>query len=146
LEIDARLPSQTPTAVYWSTNQNMVRLLGDLFSAPQDDFPPADDILRATVYEHIHVSGDILQISGEGIMAAGGPLSLQADFFGADEAITNFGPGKDQWVATLIFSGKNRQSAWAKRNRSIAEMVRRLGINKVIDPEPERPGTIGPGL
>jgi len=146
LEIDARLPSQTPTAVYWSTNQNMVRLLGDLFSAPQDDFPPAGDILRATVYEHIHVSGDILQISGEGIMAAGGPLNLQADFFGADEAITNFGPGKDQWVATLIFSGKNRQSAWAKRNRSIAEMVRQLGINKVIDPEPERPGTIGPGL
>ena len=146
LEIDARLPSQTPTAVYWSTKQNMVRLLGDLFIAPQDDFPPAGDILRATVYEHIHVSGDTLQISGEHIMPAGGPLNLQADFFGADEAITNFGPGKDQWVATLIFSGKNRQSAWAKRNRSIAEMVRRLGINKVIDPEPERPGTIGPGL
>ena len=31
LEIDARLPSQTPTAVYWSTGSNMVQLLGDLF-------------------------------------------------------------------------------------------------------------------
>jgi len=145
LEIDARLPSQTPTAVYWSTHQNMVKLLGNLFIAPQDDFPPAADILRATVYEHIQVFGDILGISGERIMTAGGPLNLQADFFGADEAITNFAPGKDRWVATLIFSGANRDQAWKKRTRSIAEIVRRLGIKEVIDTQPERPGISGPG-
>jgi len=137
LEIDARLPSQTPTAVYWSTHQNMVKLLGNLFIAPQDDFPPAGNILRATVYEHIHVFGDMLQISGERIMTAGGPLNLQADFFGANEAITNFVPGKDRWVATLIFSGANRQLAWEKRNRSIADIVRRLGIKEVIDSQPD---------
>jgi pyrrolysine biosynthesis protein PylC len=137
LEIDARLPSQTPTAVYWSTNQNMVRLLGDLYTTPQNDYPPAGDISRGTVYEHIHVSGDKLMISGERIMTEGGPLNLQGDFFGADEAITNFEPGKDRWVATLIFSGTNRQQACEKRNRSIAEIVRRLEIKEVIDPQPE---------
>ncbi|MGD9306008.1 MAG: 3-methylornithine--L-lysine ligase PylC, partial [Desulfobacterales bacterium] len=31
LEIDARLPSQTPITVYWSSGLNMVRMLGDLF-------------------------------------------------------------------------------------------------------------------
>ena len=36
LEIDARLPSQTPTAVYWSTNRNMIQLLGDLYASPQN--------------------------------------------------------------------------------------------------------------
>jgi len=72
LEIDARLPSQTPTAVYWSTNQNMVGFLGDLYATPQDDCPPAGDIARGVVYEHIHVSGGILRISGEGIMRRGG--------------------------------------------------------------------------
>jgi pyrrolysine biosynthesis protein PylC len=137
LEIDARLPSQTPTAVYWSTNQNMVGLLGNLYATPQDDCPPAGDITRGVVYEHIHVSGDILKISGEGIMTGGGPLNLQNNFFGADEAITNFQPGKDQWAATLIFSGTNRHQACEKRNHSIAELVRQLEIKEVIDPQPD---------
>lgn len=137
LEIDARLPSQTPTAVYWSTNQNMVRLLGDLYATPKNDFPPAGDISRGTVYEHIFVSGDKLMISGERIMTEGGPLNLQGDFFGADEAITNFVPGNDQWVATLIFSGTNRQRAWEKRDSSIADITRHLGIKEVVDPIPE---------
>jgi pyrrolysine biosynthesis protein PylC len=136
LEIDARLPSQTPTAVYWSTNQNMIGLLGDLYARPKNDFPPAGDILRGTVYEHIHVSGDILKICGERIMTEGGPLNLRGDFFGADEALTNFVPGKDQWVATLIFSGTNRHQACEKRNRCIAEIVKRLKISEVVDPQP----------
>ena len=128
LEIDARLPSQTPTAVYWSTNQNMIELLGGLYATPKDDFPPVGASLRGTVYEHIHVSGDGLKISGERMMAEGGSLDLLEDFFGADEAITNFEPDKDPWVATLIFCGANRHEACEKRNRSIAEIVRRFEI------------------
>jgi pyrrolysine biosynthesis protein PylC len=138
LEIDARLPSQTPTAVYWSTNQNMVGFLGDLYATPQDDCPPAGDIARGVVYEHIHVSGGILRISGEGIMTEGGALNSQNNFFGADEAISNYVPGKDQWTATLIFSGANSHQAWEKRNRSIAEIVRRLEIKEIKDSQPMR--------
>jgi pyrrolysine biosynthesis protein PylC len=128
LEIDARLPSQTPTVVYWSTNQNMVGLLGDLYATPKGDFPPVGASSHGAVYEHIHVSGDRLKISGERIMTDGGSLNLLGDFFGADEAITNFEPNKDPWVATLIFCGENRHEACEKRNRSIAEIVRRLEI------------------
>jgi pyrrolysine biosynthesis protein PylC len=69
-------------------------------------------------------------------MTEGGPLKLQGEFFGADEALTNFEPGKDRWVATLIFSGTNRQQACEKRNHSIAEIVRRLEIKEVIDSQP----------
>jgi len=137
LEIDARLPSQTPTAVYWSTNQNMVGFLGDLYATPQDDCPPAGDIARGVVYEHIHVSGGVLRIRGEGIMTEGGPLNLQTNFFGADEAITNFEPGGEEWAATMIFSGSNKHQAWEKRNHSIAEIVRQLEIKEVIDPQPD---------
>jgi pyrrolysine biosynthesis protein PylC len=63
-------------------------------------------------------------------MTEGDPLDLRGDFFGADEAITNFAPDKDQdpWVATLIFRGANRHEACEKRNRSIAEIVRRLEL------------------
>ena len=128
LEIDARLPSQTPTAVYWSTNQNMVGILGDLYAAPKVDFPPAGASLHGAVYEHIHVSGDRLKISGERMMTEGGSLHLLEDFFGADEAITDFESDKDPWVATLIFCGADRQEACEKRNRCIAEIVRRFEI------------------
>jgi len=128
LEIDARLPSQTPTTVYWSTGQNMVALLGGFYTAPKEDSLPIEASLRGAVYEHIHVSGDRLKICGERIMTEGGPLELLRSFFGADEAITNFGPGKDPWVATLIFCGANRHEACEKRNRSVAEIVRQLEI------------------
>ena len=145
LEIDARLPSQTPTAVYWSTNQNMVKLLGDLYAAPTDDLPPVGDTICGTVYEHIQVSGDVLKICGERIMSEGGALNLQKDFFDADEAITNFEPGRDRWVATLIFWGTNRHQAWEKRNRSIAGIVRELALKEIIDSKPilpsKTPGT-----
>jgi pyrrolysine biosynthesis protein PylC len=128
LEIDARLPSQTPTAVYWSTHQNMVELLGDLYTAPKRDLPPLAPSPRGAVYEHIRVSRHGLEICGERIMAEGGPLELRRDFFGADEAITNYAPDRDPWLATLIFSGANRREACEKRNRSVAEIVRRLEL------------------
>ncbi len=128
LEIDARLPSQTPTAVYWSTRQNMVELLGGLYATPKGDSPPVASSSQGAVYEHIHVSGDELKTCGERIMAEGGPLELVEDFFGADEAITNFAPDRDPWVATLIFRGEGRHEACEKRNRSIADIVKRLGL------------------
>jgi pyrrolysine biosynthesis protein PylC len=128
LEIDARLPSQTPTAVYWSTNQNMVGLLGGLYAEAKNDSSTVGASVNGVVYEHIHVSGRDLKISGERIMTEGGSLDWLEDFFGADEAITNFEPGRDPWVATLIFCGATRQEACEKRNLSIAEIVRRLDL------------------
>jgi len=134
LEIDARLPSQTPTAVYWSTSQNMVELLGDLYVTPKCELSPPGSKSRGAVYEHIHVSGDALKICGERIMTEGGPLELLRDFFGADEAIINFSPDRDSWVATLIFCGADRHEACEKRNRSLAEIVRRLEIRDAPSP------------
>ncbi len=136
LEIDARLPSQTPTAVYWSTGQNLVALLADLYARPESGFPPVESRPRGSVYEHIQVTGDRLKVSGERIMTQGGPLELLRDFFGADEAITNYGPGKSSWVATLIFSGMDRHEACERRNRSIAGIVRRFELRD--DPPPIR--------
>jgi len=130
LEIDARLPSQTPAAVFWSTNQNMVELLGGLYATPESDFPPAQTRSQGAVYEHIHVSGDRLEISGERVMTEGGSLNLLKDFFGADEAITDFEPDRDPWVATLIYCGESRHEACEKRNRSIAEIVKRFEIEE----------------
>lgn len=136
LEIDARLPSQTPTAVYWSTGQNMVQLLQDVYISPICESAPAENMQRGVVYEHIHVRGDILETRGEGIMTEGGPLKLRADFFGADEALTNFASGQEPWMATLIFCDAGQQQTRAKRDRCIAEIAKRFGIKKVVDANP----------
>jgi pyrrolysine biosynthesis protein PylC len=122
LEIDARFPSQTPTAVYHSTGFNMVAALGNLFmhghmpSMPVPPFPEQGHA-RGVVYEHIRVTGNALEFRGEHIMSQAGSLHRVQDFFGADEAITNYREGRDQWVATLIVTGKDRQAALLKRNQ-----------------------------
>ncbi|MCP4157927.1 MAG: hypothetical protein GY757_60015 [bacterium] len=69
------------------------------------------------VFEHIRVCDGEIEVCGEHIMAGVGPLLLLRDFFGADEAITNYQPGCREWVATLIISGSNREDARENRKR-----------------------------
>jgi len=142
LEVDARLPSQTPTAVYWSTGVNIVEMLGTLFlqgsldcvlkqrSKPGRSSKPP----RGVIYEHISVSRNRLEVAGEHIMTGVGPLQIRRDFFGADEAITNYAPGWDAWVATLIISGTDRQDAWDRRCQVIEEIRRRFELGGYFDP------------
>ena len=52
LEIDARLPSQTPTAVYKSTGTNMLELLYDLFAKGHVETVPDHAMLRLSL---IHI-------------------------------------------------------------------------------------------
>ncbi|MBA7675129.1 hypothetical protein ES703_83358 [subsurface metagenome] len=103
LEIDARLPSQTPITVFWSTGLNMVELLGKLFTNPcgKLSFPELiTDIALGVVIEHIIVTEKRLEITGEHIWAGQESLRLHEDFFGADEAITNYSPDRRQWAAS----------------------------------------------
>lgn len=136
LEIDARLPSQTPTAVFWSTGLNMVDWLGQLTLS--DALPPAADLPRpqGVVYEHVRVTPGRLETKGEHVMGQAGPLHLHRDFFGADEAITDYAAGRDHWSATLIVSGPDRAGAWDRRNRVIREICRKFGISRAIDLNP----------
>jgi pyrrolysine biosynthesis protein PylC len=136
LEIDARLPSQTPTAVLKSTGVNMVELLGDVFvrNSLPDPLPGGRE--KAVIYEHIRVSPEAIEVSGEHIMAAAAPLQIHQGFFGADEAITDFARGKSNWVATLIFVENSRQEVLAKRDATIESLKKHLGIDIFRDPGP----------
>jgi 3-methylornithine--L-lysine ligase len=121
LEIDARLPSQTPMTVYWSTGINMVKMLGEMLLL-QDTKSAEKKQRQCVLLEHVKVSRSGIENLGEHIMAGNGPLTVQADFFGACEAITSFTPGKDhsqnnEWVATLIFTGKTRKAVAAQKQK-----------------------------
>lgn len=139
LEIDARLPSQTPTAVYHSSGINMVECLGYSFAQeslyiPIPKRPVQND--RYVIYEHLKVTPKKIEVSGEHILAEAGPISQLTDFFGADEVLTDYTPGKKDWVLTLITRGSTPEDTWDKRNEVLQRIQREFNIPKVLDPYP----------
>jgi len=139
LEVDARLPSQTPTAVYWSTGVNMVAEMADLFLKPEKapvGKKRRSNRSRAVIYEHIKVDGRQMATGGEHLMSGAAPLRVRTDFFGATEAITNYHAGRDHWVATLIFAASSRHRVAAKRTATIAAIERHCRIEHYTDAGP----------
>ncbi|MCB8815943.1 3-methylornithine--L-lysine ligase PylC [Desulfosporosinus shakirovi] len=137
LEIDARFPSQTPIAVYHATGVNMLEVLGNAFvqNKPWQEFEITEK--RGAIVEHIRVGIDCLEVSGEHIMADAGSLYLYPDFFGAYEVLTNYSPGKTEWVATLIITGTDLKDAWIQRGLVIKAIQNEWGIRHYIDRCPE---------
>jgi 3-methylornithine--L-lysine ligase len=134
LEIDARLPSQTPTAVFWSSGLNIVELLARTVvdgALPLVDRRPR----RACVYQHVRASGGMLGVLGEHVMSGAGPLGLVPGFFGADEALTDYAPGRDRWAATLIVAAPDVREARARATQVVAELARHEGLQ--VAPEDE---------
>jgi len=62
-------------------------------------------------------------------MSEGGPLKVISDFFGADEAITNYDISRKEWVATLIVSGKDRKNALDRRDSVVDSIVDRYNLD-----------------
>ena len=122
IEIDARLPSQTPTAVYWSCGCNILEQGVCAFldgRAPGRSKVPE----RYVIYEHIDIQDTYLSFCGEHCIARSRDLRLVADFMGADEAITNVHIDPANWVATLIFTGATRDELNQKRARFYTNLL-----------------------
>ncbi len=120
LEIDARLPSQTPTTVFYSTGVNMVKELYKMLVQKIFELPPINEI-NCVVYEHILINEDEKSIKflGENIMGTHGKLEILKDFHGADEAIVSELSEDSTRVATLIFSDEKWSEVWGKRNVTV---------------------------
>lgn len=131
LEIDARLPSQTPIAVWQSTGVNMLERLSDVYMRGRLPDRADNGLEIGVVYEHIRVSQDGIESLGEHVMAKAGPLRLLKGFWGSDEALTNYMPCRLSWVATLIFTGYDRAEAWAKRCETIKSLQKLLRLQYV---------------
>jgi pyrrolysine biosynthesis protein PylC len=115
----------------------MVQLLGDLFLNRPARIQPDSNQEYGVIYEHVGVASNQLTIAGEHIMSGADTLHVYPDFFGADEAITNYAAGRDDWVATLIVVEKNMETAWEKRNSVIADIRKTLDLEIYRDPVPQ---------
>jgi pyrrolysine biosynthesis protein PylC len=133
LEIDARLPSQTPIAVFWSTDLNFLCVMGDMWTGNLVEPPTMSMAPRGVILEHLQCRRGSLHVKGEHIMVGGSPLRIRQDFFGADEALTDFEPGKKEWVATVIVCGDDRKSAWDRREGVIARVMDECNLSEFID-------------
>lgn len=141
LEIDARLPSQTPTAVFWSTGVNMVDLL---LKTTLDGHPPAINLTprRACVHQHIRVADGQLAVVGEHVLAGARPLQRVPGFFGADEALTDRAAGFPCWTATLTVAAATVAQARARATAVLAEIA--AAENATLVPEQPAAGAGSP--
>jgi 3-methylornithine--L-lysine ligase len=141
LEIDARLPSQTPTAVLWSSGINIVDALlhtgirGELAAV-------AREARCACVYEHVHAHAGLLEVIGEHVMGSARPLTLVPGFFGATEALTDYRPGASTWSATLIGTGASVDEAM----QLLEEAVSTMAAREKLEPVPEGEGVTVEGV
>lgn len=123
LEIDARLPSQTPTAVFNSSGINMLENYVEGIKENSSN----NISIQAAIYEQILVTGDMVKLCGEHIMSGRGRLHLENNFFGADEAITDYNADKDEWAAILIINGLTIKEALQKEKQVIKNIMKQTG-------------------
>jgi pyrrolysine biosynthesis protein PylC len=141
LEIDTRFPSQTPMAVYHSTDVNMLEILAGVIAGDPDGVRPTapPPPKRSSILEHIRVRPGCLSVEGEGMMAGAGPLHLEEGFFGVHEALTNYTPGRGDWAATLMVRGADMEEARAILDQAIHEIRTRYDLGSYLDRTPPDP-------
>ncbi len=138
LEIDARIPSQTPTAVYHASGMNLVEELSDVFL--KGTFNNEYGLIKKNVaYEHYLINDGQIRVLGEHIMGSAGPLKLIPGFCGADEVLTDYKIGSACWRGTFIMTADTEYELNEKRQRVL------LGISGMqgekldfIDLDPSR--------
>lgn len=137
LEIDARLPSQTPSAVYHSTGINMLQVLFEYWV--NGKLPQSRDLYNkrnAVMYEHFICNNERLEVAGEHVLAGAGDLKLYHNVFFADVFISNFEYSPKYWVGTAIFVGKSEAEVWKKHYKSVMALRQEFGIKRYTDPVP----------
>lgn len=129
LEIDARMPSQTPIAVYHATGINLVDEAARLFSGNEwgTDERRISRMHGATVLQHVRISPDSrrspIALIGEGELADKPPLRRIDGFFGADAALACESRESGEAYATIVATACNPDLA-LKRIEEILTHIR----------------------
>jgi pyrrolysine biosynthesis protein PylC len=132
IEIDARLPSQTPACVLHSSGINIVKLLVEAFvggGLPAVDRRPK----RGAVYQQVRAARGRLEVLGEHVVGSARPLAWWPGFAGAHECLTDYTPGVAEWVAIIITDGPDLRRARQKAD----DVVHRIADEHNLKLQPE---------
>ena len=133
IEANARLPSQTPTVVYHSTDVNMVELLLDLFLKGRlPSYRPRDE--RVVIYQHILIKDGRLKVVAERELSRAMGLRIERGFYGLDEAITNL--SNNEGVATLIVKDANYKRAKERMKEALKSIATDFRASTIEDASP----------
>lgn len=134
LEIDARIPSQTPAAIYIATGVN---LLEELVTSSLGS--PAGRVSSggSGIYWHLHFRDGTLRTTGEKEFGKVRGPKMGSGLFGSDRYISDYVPGAKEWHGTFMVSGLTPDEAEARR-LSVLERIRtECGVVEYIDGTPE---------
>jgi len=135
LELDARFPSQTPSAVLHSTGWNMLGIMYDWYvNDKSPKLSPGN--IRQAIYEHVRVREGRLESLGEDMMAECSHLRMMTGLYGADVTLTDMREGDSEWKATLITTGRDKAEAWKRRQNVLDRIMDEHGITQWYDSEP----------
>lgn len=134
LEIDARIPSQTPAAIDAGSGINLLKELAD---CAMGKVPSGKNTRRAGVYEHYVFRNGILSTSGEKEFGHIRNPRICAGLFGSDRMITDYEPGKAEWHATVITEGRDEADADRKRMAVRDRMICESEAKAFDDGSPE---------
>lgn len=123
IEIDARFPSQTPTAVYYSSGINLIELLFRAFTDGVEEIKilPENEYC---IYEHLMLGENgILIPVGEQVLSMGSDYGKYYEEPGIEIL---FCKGENP-VFTLIFWGRNREEAEERKCKGLSVLKDRFG-------------------
>lgn len=121
LEIDARIPSQTPTVVYHASGMNLIAELMDLYITGEFISENKDKGYFSS-FEHCRIQNGVVSSHGEHIMGASKPLQAEEDSFGADEMISDYWNDYRNWRGTFINWAKTDQELMDKRRKQYQKL------------------------
>lgn len=124
LEIDARMPSQTPIAVYFATGINMVKEM--VLYNTIENYKIHSSLSKYCIVQHVYLEKAKLKGKGEGIMSQVGPLLHKIEYFGADEAFISNPKIYHGFVAELIVSSPTYDDALHQLEQSIKKIEKNL--------------------
>ena len=123
IEIDARFPSQTPTAVYYSSGINLIELLFHAFTDGVEEIKSLPE-KKYCIYEHLLLGENgVLVPVGEQVLSMGGDYGK----FYEESGIEIFLCKGENPVFTLIFWGKDREETGAKKCKGLSVLKERFG-------------------
>lgn len=118
LEIDARIPSQTPVSVYHSCGINMVEVLVKL-ALKQEILIDKKIPQKVCYYQQIVVSKENIKVLGEHVMENCKELCYKKGFFGADFALTDYRDDEQEFSAIVVVTDENYEDAYTRFLRCI---------------------------
>lgn len=131
LEIDARVPSQTPISVYHASGFNMIKWLVE-----QKLFGKTDTAIakkQVCMYQQISVTPECIRVYGEHIMSERSNLARIKGFFGADEAITDYKDSSKSFCAIVIVCGKTYSEAESRFKKVLDNISSHIGVCNIIE-------------